>query len=313
MGRHLSEEHKAKLAAARDAARARKNAVNAEIIEEAKPTREKLIHPYWREEAKPDTARTGEYAEIDPRDAELEALRERVAEFEAKREKAPHEYETMTGREKVNDPGEIGGAQANVKEALRELIREQMAETFPERQPVRKTERDTVRPGAVVATGRDGEPLYRKRSNASDPFEIPSDLIDPQWDRAWIRVSTLGMEDTSNQVSRMENGWRFINADRPGFSGRFMPAGYKGHIFKDGLALVERPMVLSDEARREAAQAVKEQSTAQRQQFGMALPAGFSANTPQARAHTFARTGKAESTPDSLRPSLQQAMDIDHS
>ena len=307
--RTMSPEHKEKLRLAREASRARKTAVNAEIIEDARPTR-RLDEIISRNEAM--ATEESRFADVDPRDAELEALRERVAEFESKREKAAHEHKTMTGREKVNDPGQIGGAQADVKESLRELIREQMAETFPERQPVRKTARDTARPGAVVAAGRDGEPLYRKRSATADPFAIPEDLQDPQWDRAWIRVSTLGQEDTSNQVARLENGWRFINSDRPGFSGRFMPPNYKGHIFKDGLALVERPMALSEEARRESSQAVRDQSMAQRQQFGMALPPGFSADTAAARQYTFARQGKAEATPSDLRPSLQPSIDIDH-
>lgn len=297
----MTEEHKEKLRLARASSKARKEAVDAEV--EDLP--DNLIlsgkSASSREEAK--------FAEVDPRDAELEALREQIAEFHSKREKAPHEHITMTGREKVNDPGEIGGAQANVKEALRELIREQMAETFPERQPVRKTERDTVRPGAVVATGRDGEPLYRKRDQSADPFGIPDDLKDPSYDLQWCRVSVLGQEDLPHQIELQEQGWRFVQADNPRWRGRMMPKDYKGNIFRDGLALMERPMVLTEEARREAAMKVKEQSKAQREQFGMALPSGFSANTPQARAHTFARSGKVEATPDNLRPNL--SMDID--
>ena len=90
-----------------------------------------------------------------------------------------------------------------------------------------------------------------------------------------------------------------------------MPKDYRGNIFREGLALMERPMVLTEEAKREAAMKVKEQSKSQREQFGMALPAGFSANTPAARQHTFARSGRVEATPSDLRPSLQPSMDID--
>ena len=145
--RTMSPEHKEKLRIARELSRARKSAVNAEIIEEVGVTR-----PALRDEIYRDTkAEAPKFSEIDPRDAELEALRERVAEFDSKREKAAHEHKTMSGREKINDPGHIGGAQADVQESLREMIREQLAETFPERQPARKTARDTVRPNAVVA------------------------------------------------------------------------------------------------------------------------------------------------------------------
>ena len=306
--RTMSPEHKEKLRIAREASRARKSAVNAEIIEEVGVTRPALREEIYRDHQ----AAAPKFTEIDPRDVELEALRERVAEFESKREKAAHEHKTMTGREKVNDPGQIGGAQADVKESLRELIREQMAETFPERQPVRKTERDTVRPNAVVGYDREGSPVYRKRDQTADPFSIPEDLREPGWDYQWIRTSVYGQEDISNQVNMQEQGWRFVQANRKNWEGRFMPKGYAGAIYKDGLSLVERPMALTEEARRESQQKVKEQSKAQREQFGMALPHGFSGDTAAARQYTFARQGKAEVTPADLRPSLQASMDIDH-
>ena len=88
-----------------------------------------------------------------------------------------------------------------------------------------------------------------------------------------------------------------------------MPKGYKGNIFREGLALMERPMVLTEEAKRESANKVREQSKAQREQFGMALPTGFRGDTPAARQFTFARAGKVEATSDNLRPSLQRDID----
>ena len=274
----MDEEHKEKLRVARAAAReAKKFAVDAELLPEV--------------------------SEVETLKAELAALKEKH------RERAAHEHPTISGREKINDPGQIGGAQEEIKEALRDLIREQMQETFPERTPVRKTTRESVRPGAVVATDRDGNPIYRKRDQTSDPFHVPPELIDPGYEMQWIRISTHGMEDTNNQVNHFENGWRLVQADRPGWAGKFMPSGYRGHIFKDGLALAERPKVLSDEARQEALQKVRDQSRAQREQFGMALPPGFSGQTDSARAHTFARnSGQRESVPDGLRPTL----DIDN-
>jgi len=310
----MSPEHKEKLRLAREASRARKTAVNAEIIEEVGVTRPRLQAEMdrdpsaWKEKLAADVLNDHiappKFTEIDPRDAELEALRERVAEFDSKREKAAHEHKTMTGREKINDPGQIGGAQADVQESLREMIREQLAETFPERQPVRKTTRDTVRPNAVVAHDREGNPVYRKRDQSADPFAVPDELKDPNYDLQWCRVSVLGQEDLPHQIELQEQGWRFVQADSPRWNGRMMPKGYKGNIFREGLALMERPMVLTEEARRESAMKVREQSKNQREQFGMALPSGFSGDTAAARQFTFARQGKAEATSDNLRPSL---------
>ena len=289
----MTEETKQKLAEARARAReARKVATDAELAP-SEPYDPEVNRKYGGSDA----------AEIETLRAELAALKNKH------REKAAHEHDVLTGKEKVNDHT-VNGAQANVEEALRKIVNEQLAATFPERQPVRTTARESMRPGAAVGYDREGNPLYRKRDQTADPFSIPDDLQDPDYEFQWIRVSTYGQEDISNQIVMQEQGWRFVPAEREKFRGRFMPSDYTGHIFRDGLALVERPKVLCDEARRESAQRVKEQSTAQRQQFGMALPSGFE-KTQTAQQFTFARSGKVESTPDSLKPSLRPALDID--
>ena len=289
----MDEAHKEKLRVARAAARARKTAVDAEEVE----------HPNYVDAVKQGLAPTDTPpSEVDALKAELAALKEKH------REKAPHEREPFR-EERINDR-RVSGVQDEIKESLRELLREQLAETFPERD-IRKPVRDEVRPGAVVAYDREGNPLFRKRDTTRDRFAIPEDLKENGYDYQWCRVSTYGQEDLNNQVAHQENGWRFVQADRPGWNGRFMPEGYKGHIFQDGLALMERPMVLTEEAKREAERAVKEQSRAQREQFGMALPEGFTANNPTAKAFTFARAGKAEATPSNLKPSHRVDSNLD--
>ena len=285
----MNEEHKQKLTEARARAReARKNAVEAEITEASSyesPPPEGLD-------------------EVSALKAELAALKNKH------REKAAHEHETISGREKIFDQS-AGGAQEDVRASLREMLREELAETFPERQPVRKTTRESVRPGAVVAQDRDGNPIYRKRDSTKDKFDIPEELKESGWDYMWSRVSVHGWEDLGTQVNHQENGWRFVPADRPGWAGKFMPAGYRGNIYQDGLALMERPMVLTEEAKREATELVRQQSFAQRQQFGLRLPDGFSSQTESARANTFARTGQREAVPETLKPNLRPALDID--
>ena len=294
----MDEALKEKMRVGRAAARARKMAVDAETVD---------LHPDYVEAVKNGLApEDTPPSEVDALKAELAALKEKH------REKAPHEREAFR-EEKINDR-KVGGVQDEIRDSLRELLREQLAETFPERDVVRKPARDEARPGAIIAHDREGNPIFRRRDATADPFAIPEHLQDQAWDRQWIRISTLGQEDVSNQVNMQSQGWRFIEADRPGWSNTFMPAGYKGHIFKDGLALVERPMVLTEEAKREAARAVREQSRAQREQFGMALPDGFTNKTDAARQFTFARQGKPEATPSTLKPNLRVDgnMDIDH-
>ena len=207
----------------------------------------------------------------------------------------------------------------SMQDYVAEQVKSQLQALLPERgDPIRSREaardaRPVARRNAMSAFDRDGNPVHRRRDSLSDPFAIPGDLQEPGWDRQWVRVSVHGWEDVDNQVGMQENGWRPISANRPGWEGRFMPAGYKGAIQKSGLMLMERPMALTEEARAEEKRVVHGQTQVQRQQFGLALPRGFEANTPAARAATHVRVGPREATPSDLRPNLpvREAMEID--
>jgi hypothetical protein len=159
----------------------------------------------------------------------------------------------------------------------------------------------------LVAYDRQGNRLTRRGGGGShDPFKIPDDLKEQDWDYQWIRTSTYGQEDVSNQVNMGENGWRPIQADRPNWRGRFMPADYKGVIVKDGLMLVERPMLLTEQAKAEHHRDTSALTRQQREQFGLSLPNGFE----KARvghfkgnpAPTGVRVGRTEAAPPDLAP-----------
>jgi hypothetical protein len=213
----------------------------------------------------------------------------------------------------------VQGWAEELRAGMKDYVREQIRAALPERaDPIRSREparegRTSVRRNAVMAYDREGNPIYRRRDGVSDPFAIPPDLREEDWDRQWVRVSVHGWEDVDNQVSMQENAWRPISANRPGWEGRFMPPGYVGAIQKGGLMLMERPMSLSQEARAEQARLVRNQTEVQRQQFGMALPSGFVADTPAARAASGIKVGKAEQTPSALRPKheLREGIEID--
>jgi hypothetical protein len=209
---------------------------------------------------------------------------------------------------------------AEMKQMTADTLVEHMRQTFPERsgaigarpeirQPVRATARQAVRGDAREIRDRQGNVLVRRGSNDGkyDPFKIPDDLAEKGWDRQWIRCSVIGQEDISNQVMHQENGWRPINADRAGFRGRFMPHEYKGAIVKDGLMLVERPMALTEQAKDEDNRRLREQTRQQRENFGLALPSGFTAETPKARAHTGIKVGRLEAAPADLQPKYELA------
>src|SRR4030095_8277920 len=146
-----------------------------------------------------------------------------------------------------------------------------------EQRPVaREMARTPERHGRAVALDRDGKPLSRRRDNTEDQFHIPDELKETGWDYQWNVKSVTGEEQVSTQIRDMENGWRPIMSDRDGFAGRFMPEGHKGAIERGGLVLCERPMVLTEEARREDRLNAKNQRHENRRRFGLPqLPEGF--------------------------------------
>jgi hypothetical protein len=245
-------------------------------------------------------------AGIEAKNAEIEALK---LQLEEAKKATPAKEDVGIGEMPNRFP--VEGYAKELMDGMKQYVQDQISAALPERgQPIRSREpaRDTravARRGAVMAHDREGNPIYRRRDSVSDPFSIPMDLRDPDWDTQWVRVSVHGWEDVDNQVGMQENGWRPISANRPGWEGRFMPPGYKGAIQKSGLMLMERPMTLSQEAHDEEKRLVRAQTETQRQQFGMALPSGFDGNTAAARAASGIRVGKPEATPASLRPKHQ--------
>ena len=251
------------------------------------------------------------------KDGEIAALRTELEKAKLATAPVPPGEDIGIGQLPHKEP--IHGYAEELRSTMQEYVREQIKAVLPERgDPIRSRDpvregRPVVRRGAVVAHDREGQVIYRRRDSVSDPFSIPGDLQEPGWDRQWVRVSVHGWEDVDNQVGMQENGWRPISANRPGWEGRFMPSGYKGAIQKSGLMLMERPMALTEEARNEERRIVKGQTETQRQQFGMALPSGFEAGTPAARAATGIKVGRPEPTPSALRPKheLREGVEID--
>jgi hypothetical protein len=253
--------------------------------------------------------------EVKEKQAKIEELEAKLADTETRSASSTKE-DVSIGQMPHNEP--IEGYAADLLKNMKEYVADQIREIFPERGvPIRsqgpaRTERPVGRRNAVMAYDREGNAVYRRRDQVSDPFSIPEELCEPGWDQQWVRISVHGWEDVDNQVAMQENGWRPISANRPGWEGRFMPPGYKGAIQKSGLMLMERPMSLTQEAKEEERRVIRGQTETQRQQFGMALPAGFE-STPAARAATGVRVGSAEPTSPALRPKheVREAMEID--
>lgn len=134
------------------------------------------------------------------------------------------------------------------------------------RQPARDSVRDTTaitpRKGAMVAEGRNGEILTRRRTQVGDPYYVPPSEIPDGWTYQWNPVTVTGKEVIDMQNLMYANGWRPVPATR--HPGRWTKPGDTGNIIVEGLRLEERPESLTQEAlvegEQKARQLIRDQS-----------------------------------------------------
>lgn len=116
----------------------------------------------------------------------------------------------------------------------------------PARDSVRETTAVTPRKGAMVAEGRNGEILTRRRTQVGDPYHVPPNEIPDGWSYQWNPVTVTGKEVIDMQNVMYANGWRPVPASR--HPGRWTKPGDTGQIVVEGLRLEERPEALTEEA-----------------------------------------------------------------
>ena len=80
-----------------------------------------------------------------------------------------------------------------------------------------------------------------------DEFYIDPSIIPDGWSYEWKRHTLLGREDPSYQVSLARAGWEAVPASR---HPEMMPLNSKASIIeRKGMILMERPQMLTNEAR----------------------------------------------------------------
>lgn len=155
-----------------------------------------------------------------------------------------------------------------------------------ERTPARAVVEDriVVPAGRAHAIGRDGKPIWRKVREDADQFSIDPSIIPEGWTYEWKRQSVYGWEDRQHQVKLGQNGWTPVPAER--HAGVFTAPSYKGPIERDGLVLMERPDVLTEEARMEERRNAQAQLNGSREMAGMMPKAEIDFSHPDARRFT---------------------------
>jgi hypothetical protein len=114
-------------------------------------------------------------------------------------------------------------------------------------------------------------PRTRTRRSKStvneDQFYIPLDEVPEGLNYEWKRWENVGQQDPFYIARMREQGWEPVN---PKSHPNWVPPGYKEpHIIKGGQILMERPMELTLEARKELRQLSKQQVREAEQRLGM--------------------------------------------
>ena len=140
--------------------------------------------------------------------------------------------------------------------------------------------RNAIRPAehveGVSAREADHEPAHesprvrtrsRKATVNEDMFYIPVEEIPEGSSYEWKRYSVNGQQDPFYLAGMRQQGWEPVDPKR---HPNWVPPGYaEPNIIKGGMILMERPIELTQEARRETRALAKQQMVEAEQRLGM--------------------------------------------
>jgi len=136
-----------------------------------------------------------------------------------------------------------------------------------ERPALRAAKTDAREPLHESVHGEPRRTRRRKSEVNQDMFYVPLEEIPEGSSYEWKRFSINGQEDPFYLASMREQGWEPVNPKR---HPTWVPPGYsQPHIIKGGLILMERPVELTGEARREQRMLAKTQMREAEQRLGM--------------------------------------------
>src|SRR5215831_4530186 len=124
--------------------------------------------------------------------------------------------------------------------------------------------------GRVQAFARDGRLITRRVTNTGDKFFISPEDIPDGWSYQWIALSVLGEVQRTSIAQFKMGGWEPVPMSR--YPGRYGPDDSEEPIVIDDLGLFERPIQLTQEARREEIGAAMELIKTRNDQFVPKLP-----------------------------------------
>jgi hypothetical protein len=109
--------------------------------------------------------------------------------------------------------------------------------------------------------------------SGTDEFFVEPGIIPADWSYEWKMRTVLGAEDPAHQVALQRKGWDIVPASR---HPEMMPLGYTGTmIIRKGMVLMERPLVITQEARDIENRRARLQVRAKEEQLSASKPGEF--------------------------------------
>lgn len=136
------------------------------------------------------------------------------------------------------------------------------------RSPLRAT---AIREPAAEPTGKPKKTRLRKQASQRSLLDIDSAIVEMvktryDSDLQWVTDSVLGQAAPQKRMAYEINGWEPVTPDMFDgiFDGMYTRKGHTGEINYEGLVLMYRPMELTEEAKKEDADARDAAMRAQR-------------------------------------------------
>jgi len=117
-------------------------------------------------------------------------------------------------------------------------------------------------------------------SEGVDRFYIDPAVIPDGWSYEWKRKTIWGKEDPAHEVELMRKGWEPVPATR---HPEMMPKGNWQTIERDGMILMERPKVLTDDAHNANLKNARLQVRAKEAQLNQAPDGTFDRDDPRVK------------------------------
>lgn len=117
-------------------------------------------------------------------------------------------------------------------------------------------------------------------SDGADRFYVDPHIVPDGWSYEWKRKTIWGKEDPAHEVELARQGWEVVPASR---HPQMMPKGNWQTIERDGMILMERPKVLTEDVHKDNFRKARLQVKAKEAQLNQAPDGTFDRDDPRVK------------------------------